>query len=147
MSCDLRISLLTCQNKGSPDAIFNHLQQEKSQHGFFIFDRIFFYKFVIKYRKKRFFLVIFSKNFNWQVISSGIIIFYKIINFTSISYKTFFLKNVLSKIFYKIINSNFFEIIFHNIIYKYFQRKTFKTNIRIFNSVKRKQGDFMKGLL
>jgi len=30
MSCDLRISLLTCQNKGSPDAIFNHLQQEKS---------------------------------------------------------------------------------------------------------------------
>jgi len=58
-------------------------------------------KFVKKICKKRPFPAIFSKNFNWQVIPSWVIISYKIIKFASISYKICcekcFIQNILQK--------------------------------------------------
>jgi len=51
--------------------------------------------------KKRLFPAIFSKNFNWQVIPSWVIISYKIIKFVSIFYKICcekcFIQNILQK--------------------------------------------------
>jgi len=67
----------------------------------------FYYKFVKRIYKKNLFSAIFVKYFNWQVISSWIIISYKIIKFASIFYKIC-TKSVLYKIFYKKIGSNFF---------------------------------------
>jgi len=58
-------------------------------------------KFVKKICKKSLFPAIFSKNFNWQVILSWVIISYKIIKFVSISYKIccekYFIQNILQK--------------------------------------------------
>jgi len=89
----------------------------------------FSYKFVKKICKKKLFPAIFSKNFNWQIIPSWVIISYKIIKFT---------KSVLYKIFCKNIDSNFQQFFFHNKIYKYFLHKNFKTkligNMSCFNS-------------
>jgi len=58
-------------------------------------------KFVKKFCKKLLFSVIFFKNLNLQVITSWIIISYKTIKFTSISYKICcekcFIQNILQK--------------------------------------------------
>jgi len=92
--------------------------------------RFFFYKFVKEIYKKIFFSVIFSKNFNWQVIPSWVIISYKIIKFVSVFTK-FVTKNVLYKIFCKKIGNNFLQFFFHNKInkiYKYLKKK-FKNKI------------------
>jgi len=54
-----------------------------------------------KFARKDFFLLFFSKNFNWQVIPSWAIISYKIMKFASISYKICcekcFIQNILQK--------------------------------------------------
>jgi len=58
-------------------------------------------KFFQQICKKNFFLAIFFKNFNWQVIPSWVIISYKIIKYASISYKICckkcFIQNILQK--------------------------------------------------
>jgi len=67
----------------------------------FILKYTFFYKFIQKIYKKRFFPVIFLKKFNSQIITSWIIISYKIIKFTSTFYKIccekYFIQNILQK--------------------------------------------------
>jgi len=58
-------------------------------------------KFVKRICKKILFYTISSKNLNWQVIPSWVIISYKIIKFVSISYKIccekYFIENILEK--------------------------------------------------
>jgi len=95
--------------------------------------------FVKRNCKKRLFLAIFSKNFNWQVISLWVIISYKIIKFASISYKSCCEKYFVEKYFAKkltVISCKFFFITkFISISYK----KKFKTklaeNMSFFSSV------------
>ena len=85
-------------------------------------------KFVKKICKKRLFPAIFSKNFNWQVIPSWVIISYKIIKFASISYKICcekcFIQNILQKNW-----QQFSVIFFHNKNYKYFLQKKIQNKI------------------
>jgi len=56
-------------------------------------------KFDKKICKKKLFPTIFSKNFNWRIIPSWVIISYKIIKFANISYKIYcekcFIQNIL----------------------------------------------------
>jgi len=86
-------------------------------------------KFVKKICKKRFFPTIFSKNFNWQIILSWIIISYKIIKFASISYKICcekcFIQNILQKKLQQFLAKFFFITKFISIPYK----KHFKTKL------------------
>jgi len=83
-------------------------------------------KFAKRICKKRLFPTIFSKNFNWQVISSWIIISYKIIKFASIFYK------ICCKICYKIYQKNVHESCKFFFIKKFiniFYEKNFKTKL------------------
>jgi len=49
--------------------------------------RFFLANLLKEFARKNFFSATFSKNFNWQVIPSWVMISYKIIKFASISYK------------------------------------------------------------
>ena len=95
-------------------------------------------KSVKKNCKKRFFPAIFSKNFNWQVIPSWVIISYKIIKFASISYKICcekcFIQNILQKSWQQFPTIFFFITKFISISYKKNFKKKLTENMRFFSS-------------
>ena len=76
-------------------------------------------KSIKKICKKGLFSAIFSKNFNWQLIPSWVIISYKIIKFASISYKIcykkYFIQNILQKNWQQFLTNLFFITKFINI--------------------------------
>ena len=72
----------------------------------------FSYKFIKKICKKILFFYNFSKNVNWQIIPSWVIISYKIIKFASISYKICCEKCFIQNILQKKIGNNFLQFFF-----------------------------------
>jgi len=95
-------------------------------------------KFVKNICKKRLFPAIFSKNFNWQVIPSWVIISYKIIKFASISYKICcekcFIQNILQKYWQQFPANFFFITKFISISYKKIFKTKLARNIDFFSS-------------